>query len=137
MQNWFLKYKIGDKFYKLMTDEQYKFASVSSDFKKKDLRRWFRIHKMLADVIGLDPANPEYLDTFVELSDILRELTDRLGRLPNKNEFLSAWHTWGLYQELKDPNAKGYEHDGYEVGKIRPIDYKSKHVDEIEEKLVA
>ena len=116
-----------------MTDEQYKFASVSSDLKKKDLRRWFKIHKLLAEAIGLDLDNNDSLDTFIELSDILRELTDRLGRLPSKNEFLSAWHTWGLYKELKSPNEKGYEHGGYEVGKIAPIDYKSKEV----EKLVA
>jgi len=133
MKNWFLKYKIGDNFYRLMTEKICKLASVSSDLKKKDLRRWFKIHKLLAEAIGLDLDNNDSLDTFIELSDILRELTDRLGRLPSKNEFLSAWHTWGLYQELKNPNVKGYEHGGYEVGKIVPIDYKSKEV----EKLVA
>jgi hypothetical protein len=124
MDNWFKSYKLGEIFYDSFVESRYRFASPSSDYKKTDLRRWFRLHKLLSELIGLKPEDPNYLDSFVELSDVLRELTDRLGHLPSKNEFLTAWHSWEMYKDLKDPNIKGYEHGGYEVGKIRDVDYR-------------
>jgi len=57
---------------------------------------------LLSREVGLDPTDPEYYDKFIELSNVFRELTDRLGRLPHKNEFLAAWQSWLMFKEMEE-----------------------------------
>lgn len=93
MQSWFKEYRLADRFYRIA-------MSPSFLFKQRDMRRWGILHMMMAKEIGLDESDPEYFDKFIELSDIFRELTDRLGRLPHKDEFLMAWRSWLMYKDL-------------------------------------
>jgi len=118
--NWYKLHCLADKFYDLLIHDNYKFAMApSSRMKQVDLKRWGQLHGMLADAIGLDSSAPEYIDKFIELSDVFRELTDRLGHLPSKIEFLTAWHSWQMYKELKNPDVPGYQYGGIEVGKVK------------------
>lgn len=102
--NWYKEHKMVEAFYRLVTEGNYRFAmSPSVEYKKIDLKRWGKLHAMLSKIVGLTTSDPDFLDKFMELSDVFRELTDRLGRLPKKEEFVNAWRSWELYKGMRHP----------------------------------
>lgn len=123
MKNWYSSYRFANSYYNGVINDEI-FLSLASDertsdkFKKLNLKRWMQLHKIVADELGIDKSHPDFLTEFLQIGDIFRELTDRLKRLPTKNEFLSAWRSWKTYKELKSPDSKPYMHEGLEVGEF-------------------
>jgi hypothetical protein len=118
--NWFKTYKLSNIFYDLVTIDNYRFAMLSAtDYKKMDLKRWIKLHKILAEAVGLEESDPNFLESFIELSDVFRELLDRLGHLPSKEEFLAAWRSWQKYKDIKGSDISTMEYDYFNGGKTK------------------
>jgi hypothetical protein len=99
--SWFKDYKIASAFYRQVVSDEYVTAmSPAAEFRKKDMKRWTELHKLLAETVGIDPK--QSIDDFIELSDVFRELTDRLGHLPSETDFVTAWRSWKLYKHEKN-----------------------------------
>jgi len=109
--NWWNEYKMIDEFYTIAVKivNNIKFAtspSPSGRYKLKDLKRWGLLHFMLAKELNIDPSDPDYIDNFITISDIFRGLTDKLGHLPNRNDFMAAWKSWNNYPNLNNELPK-------------------------------
>ena len=85
--NWFKESQIIDCFYRFA-------MSPSAVEKHKGLREWGLKHYEMAKAVGLSENNPEFIYWFTFLSDVFRNLTDALGRLPTKDEFIETWDAW-------------------------------------------
>lgn len=79
-----------------------KSSMTALEYKTMDLKRWGKLHIILAKTVGLDLKTDEGLSQFMDLSDVFRELTDRLKRLPTRNEFISAWNTFKKFKTYSD-----------------------------------
>ena len=58
--------------------------------KETDLPRWLNLHKIITKKLNISPS--KNIDLFLDISDILRYLTNRLNRLPRWEEFLNMWY---------------------------------------------
>jgi len=88
--NWYYLYKVAERFYRLA-------MSPSQVIKKTDFHQWMVYHRELGKMVGINSvgvSSPEEIRDFRYLSDIIRGLTDILGRLPTKEEFFQTWISW-------------------------------------------
>ena len=70
------------------------FSAAAARMKVTDLKRWGLLHKMICDRLGIDISgrmSDETLDLFYDISTIISDLTDKLGRLPRFIEFMQVW----------------------------------------------
>ena len=118
--NWFKTHKLSNAFYSLVAANNNRIAmSPAGNYKKTDLKRWLQIHKMLAEAVGIDKSDPDFVNSFVELSDVFRELTDRLGHLPSRESFLTAWDSWQRYKALREHPEEEEVFDYFGGGQTR------------------
>ena len=94
MKSWYKSHIFINTFYRVA-------MSPSLVEKKKGLGEWGRKHLEMARAVGINEGDPDFLAQFRFLSDIFRQLTDVLGRVPTRDEFIVTWDSW------KDTMIKG------------------------------
>ena len=115
--SWYRLYKVAEKFYRLA-------MSPSQELKKTDLKRWNEYHKELGGMVGVNSSqvsSPEEIQDFMYLSDIIRGLTDILGRLPTKEEFFQTWMSWHDFRKNMPETDKISQMDLLELPYVKTI----------------
>jgi len=80
----------------------FKNAGKAGDYKMVDMTRWVQMHRLISKGLGIDVAEKDIdgnvrkipekdLNRFMELSDVIRTLTDDLGKLPRFVDILVEW----------------------------------------------
>ena len=92
--NWYIK--------SIAQEYMFKGASKAGDYKQVDMSRWVQMHRLISKGLGIDIAEKdsegnirkvpsEDIDRFMELSDVIRTLTDEFGKLPRFIDILVEW----------------------------------------------
>jgi len=92
--NWYIK--------SIAHEYMFKNAGKAGDFKITDMSRWVQMHRLISKGLGIDvnekdidgnirKVPPEDIERFMQLSDVIRTLTDKLGRLPRFTSILAEW----------------------------------------------
>lgn len=61
----------------------------SGKAKATDMYRWGLLHALICNRLGICPE--DNIDTFVEVSRLMQELTDKRGHPPTTKEFAETW----------------------------------------------
>ena len=99
---WYRLYRLADTFYRVASE------SVSEKLAIENLGIWNTLQSVYATEVGINLADPHDLDLFLELSQVFRELVDRLGHLPEKQEFIIAWRSWLQFKSMRQLQSPAF-----------------------------